>query len=68
MSLRPQEYAEIFAGSSSIPVLDLSSLEVGSGLCRSSGRVDYSNIFGGLRNDDVALPYEELIQKTAKQR
>lgn len=61
------EYSEIFSGSSSIPVLDLSILDerVGSGELRSS-RLDYSNIFGGLRNDEVAVPYEELFSGDAK--
>ncbi|PIN21705.1 Auxilin-like protein and related proteins containing DnaJ domain [Handroanthus impetiginosus] len=56
------EYAEIFSGSSSIPVLDLSCLDerVGSGDGQSS-KLDYSNIFGGLRDDDVGVPYEELF-------
>lgn len=63
-----QEYSEIFAGSSSsIPVLDLPGLDerVVSGECRSS-KLDYSNIFGGLRDDDVALPYEELFKGVNK--
>lgn len=63
-----QEYSEIFAGSSSsIPVLDLPGLDerVVSGECRSS-KLDYSNIFGGLRDDDVALPYEELFNGVNK--
>lgn len=63
-----QEYSEIFAGScSSIPVLDLPGLDerVVSGECRSS-KLDYSNIFGGLRDDDVALPYEELFNGVKK--
>ncbi|KAI3464929.1 hypothetical protein Pfo_021592 [Paulownia fortunei] len=66
-SLEAHEYVEIFSGSSSIPVLDLSGLDerVGSGDCRSS-KLDYSNIFGGLRNDDVAVPYEELLNGSAK--
>ncbi|XP_073141397.1 uncharacterized protein [Henckelia pumila] len=62
------EYSEIFAGSSSsIPVLDLPGLDerVVSGECRSS-KLDYSNIFGGLRDDDVALPYEELFNGVKK--
>ncbi|XP_051149946.1 auxilin-like protein 1 [Andrographis paniculata] len=61
------EYAEIFSASSSIPVLDLSSLDerVGSREVQSS-RLDYSNIFGGVRNDEVAVPYEELLTGAAK--
>ncbi|KAL6572755.1 hypothetical protein OROMI_013713 [Orobanche minor] len=65
--LEAHEYAEIFSGSSSIPVIDLSGLDerVASGDCRSS-KLDYSNIFGGFRNDDVAVPYEELFNGPAK--
>ncbi|KAL0360655.1 UNVERIFIED_CONTAM: Auxilin-like protein 1 [Sesamum radiatum] len=66
-SFEGHEYAEIFSGSSSIPVLDLSGLDerVGSGDCRSY-KLDYSNIFGGFGNDDVAVPYEELFNGSAK--
>ncbi|KAL3640891.1 hypothetical protein CASFOL_015859 [Castilleja foliolosa] len=66
-ALEAHEYAEIFSGSSSIPVLDLSDLDeqVGSGDFRSS-KLDYSNIFGGFRNDDVAVPFEELFNRSAK--
>ncbi|GER26547.1 chaperone DnaJ-domain superfamily protein [Striga asiatica] len=66
-SLGARDYAEIFSGSSSIPVLDLSGLDeqVGSADCRSS-KLDYNNIFGGFRNDDVGLPYEELFSGSAK--
>ncbi|KAL3840296.1 hypothetical protein ACJIZ3_024887 [Penstemon smallii] len=60
------EYSEIFSGSSSsIPVLDLSGLDEGD--CRSSAKLDYSNIFGGFRNDDVAVPYEQLFKGSPKQ-
>ncbi|EYU45184.1 hypothetical protein MIMGU_mgv1a0003262mg, partial [Erythranthe guttata] len=54
-SLEAHEYREIFSGSSAIPVLDLSGLDdrVGSADPRSS-KIDYSNLFGGLRTDDVA--------------
>ncbi|CAA2994366.1 Hypothetical predicted protein [Olea europaea subsp. europaea] len=60
-----QDYAEIFSGSqrgSSIPVLDLSGLDesAGSGDFRSS-KLNYSNIFGGFRDEDVAVPYEQLF-------
>ncbi|KAL2458069.1 auxilin-like protein 1 [Forsythia ovata] len=60
-----QDYAEIFSGSqrgSSIPVLDLSGLDerAGSGHFRSS-KLDYSNIFGGFRDEDVAVPYDQLF-------
>ncbi|KAL0366095.1 UNVERIFIED_CONTAM: Auxilin-like protein 1 [Sesamum radiatum] len=61
------EYAEMFSGSSSIPVLDLSGLDerVESADCRSS-KLDYTNIFGGFRDDDVAVPYDELVNAAAK--
>ncbi|KAG8377820.1 hypothetical protein BUALT_Bualt08G0073400 [Buddleja alternifolia] len=66
-SFEAHEYTEMFSGASSIPLLDLSGLDerVGSGDGRSS-KLDYSNIFGGLRNDDVAVPYEELVNASAK--
>ncbi|KAL8059055.1 hypothetical protein ABFX02_03G062500 [Erythranthe guttata] len=66
-SLEAHEYSEIFSGSSAIPVLDLSGLDdrVGSADPRSS-KIDYSNIFGGLRNDDVAVPYQELFNGSSK--
>ncbi|GFP88105.1 auxilin-like protein 1 [Phtheirospermum japonicum] len=61
------EYVEVFSGSSSIPVLDLSGLEkrVGSGELRRS-KPDYSSIFGGLGDDEVAAPYEELLNGAHK--
>ncbi|KAL9140557.1 hypothetical protein ABFS82_14G044600 [Erythranthe guttata] len=66
MKFQAHEYAEIFSGSSSIPVLDLSGLDEragsGSGDYRSSN-LDYSSIFGGVRVDDVAVPYEELFAR-----
>ncbi|KAH6823542.1 hypothetical protein C2S53_012304 [Perilla frutescens var. hirtella] len=58
----PHEYAEIFSGSSSIPVLDVSGLNRPEG-CRSSD-LDYSNIFGGARDGDVALPYDQFFKQT----
>lgn len=63
------EYAEIFSGPSSIPVLDLTGLDerVGSDDCWSS-KLDYPNIFGGLRDDDVAAPYEELFNNGAAKK
>lgn len=66
-SLEVHEYSEIFSGSSSIPVLDLSFLDerVASSDLRNS-KLDYSNIFSGLRNDDVFVPYEELLNGSAK--
>ncbi|XP_047316387.1 auxilin-like protein 1 isoform X2 [Impatiens glandulifera] len=60
------DYGEIFGGSrsSSIPVLDLPSLDESEVLVSNrSSKLDYSNIFGGFCNDDVALSYEQLFQK-----
>ncbi|KAG6408814.1 hypothetical protein SASPL_131839 [Salvia splendens] len=62
---QPVEYAEIFSGSSSIPVLDLSGLSKPGG-CRSS-ELDYSNIFGA-KAGDVALTHEQLFNKKTKTR
>lgn len=66
-SLQVHEYSEIFSGSSSIPVLDLSGMDerVGSGDLRSS-KLDYTNIFSGLTHGDVFVPYEELLNGSAK--
>lgn len=66
-SLQVHEYSEIFSGSSSIPVLDLSGMDerVGSGDSRSS-KLDYTNIFGSLTHDEVFVPYEELLKGSAK--
>ncbi|XP_009759091.1 auxilin-like protein 1 [Nicotiana sylvestris] len=60
------DYSEIFGGSrgSSIPVLDLSGLDDTkiSDDCRSSSsKLDYSNIFGGFCEEDIAVPYDELF-------
>ncbi|KAM3341789.1 auxilin-like protein 1 [Capsicum galapagoense] len=66
------DYSEIFGVSrgSSIPVLDLSGLDATavSDDCRSSMKVDYSNIFGGFseEDNDIAVPYEELFSKVKK--
>ncbi|CAN4093882.1 unnamed protein product [Withania somnifera] len=65
------DYSEIFGVSrvSSIPVLDLSSLNddvTVSDDCRSSVKVDYSNIFGGFSEEDVSVPYEELFSKAKR--
>lgn len=67
------DYAEIFGASraSSIPVLDLSVLEDragGSGEDVRSSKLDYSMIFGGFGDEDIALPYEDVVAKRAKQR
>ncbi|KAL8459025.1 hypothetical protein ACS0TY_036488 [Phlomoides rotata] len=61
------DYAEIFAGSSSIPVIELpgSNERVGVSDPRSS-KLDYSNIFGGLREDDVAVPHKQLFSGAPK--
>ncbi|XP_057794019.1 auxilin-like protein 1 isoform X1 [Salvia miltiorrhiza] len=66
-SLQVHEYSEIFSGSSSIPVLDLSAMDerVALGDLRSS-KLDYTNIFSGLTHDDVFVPYEELLNGSAK--
>nr|GMD94522.1 auxilin-like protein 1 [Ipomoea batatas] len=67
------DYAEIFGASrgSSIPVLDLSVLEDragGSGEDFRSSKLDYSMIFGGFDEEDIALPYEDVVSKRGKQR
>ncbi|CAH9131825.1 unnamed protein product [Cuscuta epithymum] len=73
-STRPVwDYAEIFGPSrgSSIPVLDLSVLEDRAGASVEdfrSSKIDYSNIFGGFADEDIALPYEDVIAKRGKQR
>ncbi|XP_024977414.1 auxilin-like protein 1 isoform X1 [Cynara cardunculus var. scolymus] len=64
-----QDYREIFATSqvaSSIPVLDLSNLGVtadATSLNTRSSKPDYSKIFGGFRDEDVAVSYEELFAR-----
>lgn len=64
---QPHEYAEIFSGSSSIPLLDLSGLNEPPRTCGfRSSELDYSNIFGGANGDDVALPYEQLFNGGVK--
>ena len=63
------EYREIFSGgqaASSIPVLDLSTLQEssdGSNLELGSTKPDYGMIFGGFRDEDVAVSYEELVAR-----
>uniref|UniRef100_A0A5B7AA32 Putative auxilin-like protein 1 n=1 Tax=Davidia involucrata TaxID=16924 RepID=A0A5B7AA32_DAVIN len=66
-SSRVEDYYEIFGSSqasraSSIPILDLSSLEETnvSADARSS-KLDYSKIFGGFRDEDIAVSYEEMV-------
>ncbi|KAI3673192.1 hypothetical protein L6452_39308 [Arctium lappa] len=61
-----QDYREIFATSSSIPVLDLSTLGEpadASSLSSNtrSSKPDYCKIFGGFRDEEVAVSYEELF-------
>lgn len=66
-SLEAHEYTEIFSGSSSIPVLDFPGLDDRVGPVNSrNAELDYSSIFGGFRNDDVFVPYEELLNGSAK--
>ncbi|KAL4584285.1 hypothetical protein LXL04_008881 [Taraxacum kok-saghyz] len=63
------EYREIFSGgqaASSIPVLDLSTLQEssdGSNLELGSTKPDYGMIFGGFRDEDIAVSYEELVAR-----
>ncbi|CAI9281676.1 unnamed protein product [Lactuca saligna] len=63
------EYREIFSSgqaASSIPVLDLSTLQEssdGSNLELGSTKPDYSKIFGGFRDEDIAVSYEELVAR-----
>lgn len=59
------EYREIFSSGesvSSIPVLDLSNLDESSDYL-SSNKPDYGNIFGGFRDLDIAVTYEELLAR-----
>ncbi|KAK9054385.1 hypothetical protein SSX86_025463 [Deinandra increscens subsp. villosa] len=65
-----EEYREIFytgqAGSSSIPVLDPSALEESSDeldMGGGSSIPDYGLIFGGFRDLDIAISYEELVAR-----
>ncbi|MCD7458291.1 hypothetical protein HAX54_037791 [Datura stramonium] len=64
------DYSEIFGVPrvSSIPVLDLSGLDDAtvSDDCRSSSKLDYSNIFGGFSEEDIAVPYEELFSRAKR--
>ncbi|KAL9992746.1 putative DnaJ domain, Chaperone J-domain superfamily [Helianthus debilis subsp. tardiflorus] len=56
------EYREIFSTSgSSIPVLDLSNLDESSDELKL--KPDYCNIFGGFREHDIAISYEELVAR-----
>ncbi|KAJ8540977.1 hypothetical protein K7X08_001793 [Anisodus acutangulus] len=63
------DYSEIFGVSrgSSIPVVDLSSLDDDATVSdSSSSKLDYSNIFGGFNEEDIAVPYEELFSKAKR--
>ncbi|KAI3521966.1 hypothetical protein L1887_11443 [Cichorium endivia] len=63
------EYREIFSSgqvASSIPVLDLSTLQESSdGLSLELGstKPDYGKIFGGFRDEDIAVSYEDLVAR-----
>ncbi|KVI06547.1 auxilin-like protein 1 [Cynara cardunculus var. scolymus] len=64
-----EEYSEIFSSgqaASSIPVLDLSTLQDSSdatNLELGSTKPDYGKIFGGFRDQDIAVSYEELFAR-----
>ncbi|KAI3767141.1 hypothetical protein L2E82_17228 [Cichorium intybus] len=63
------EYREIFSSgqaASSIPVLDLSTLQESSdGLSLELGstKPDYGKIFGGFLDEDIAVSYEDLVAR-----
>ncbi|KAJ8764342.1 hypothetical protein K2173_006082 [Erythroxylum novogranatense] len=67
LSPRVEDYAEIFGGfhaprASSIPVLSLPVLDEAEVFfdVRSAG-FDYGEVFGGLRENDFAVSYEDLV-------
>ncbi|KAA8537600.1 hypothetical protein F0562_027208 [Nyssa sinensis] len=66
-SSRVEDYYEIFGSSqasraSSIPILDLPALdETNVSPDARSSKLDYSNIFSGFRDEDVAVSYEEMV-------
>ncbi|XP_074372912.1 uncharacterized protein LOC141713411 [Apium graveolens] len=65
-----EDYKEIFASSraSSIPVLNISppaGVDVSSASDYRNSELDYSNIFGGIRDDDAALCYEQVLSNAA---
>ncbi|XP_076919615.1 uncharacterized protein LOC143580498 [Bidens hawaiensis] len=69
-AVRVEEYGEIFSTGqgecSSIPVLDVSSLEESCDSLDSeiwSRKPDYGMIFGGFRDQDIAISYEELVAR-----
>ncbi|CAN0872485.1 Auxilin-like protein 1 [Linum grandiflorum] len=66
---RVEDYREIFecSGTSSIPVLDVPELnERRASVEPRSSRLDYSKIFGGLGEADIAMPYDNLISRAEK--
>ncbi|KAJ0894756.1 putative DnaJ domain, Chaperone J-domain superfamily [Helianthus annuus] len=61
-----EDYSEIFTTDSSIPVLDLSTLEEASGGLNMeiwSTKPDYGMIFGGFCDQDIAICYEEMVAR-----
>ncbi|XP_076887583.1 uncharacterized protein LOC143537772 [Bidens hawaiensis] len=69
-AVRVEEYGEIFSTTgqgecSSIPVLDVSSLEESCDDLEiwSRKKPDYGKIFGGFRDQDIAISYEELVAR-----
>ncbi|MFS7972406.1 putative DnaJ domain, Chaperone J-domain superfamily [Helianthus anomalus] len=61
-----EDYREIFTTDSSIPVLDLSTLEEASGGLNMeiwSTKPDYGMIFGGFCDQDIAICYEEMVAR-----
>lgn len=59
-----EDYKEIFGSSraSSIPILDLPAENDTNGTADfRSSMFDYSNIFGGFRDEDGSFSYEELV-------
>lgn len=57
-----EEYREIFStAESSVPVLDLSVLD--ESCDELSIKPDYCMIFGGFRDLDIAVSYEELVAR-----
>ncbi|KAI3759151.1 hypothetical protein L6452_06732 [Arctium lappa] len=61
-----EEYSEIFSSgqvASSIPVLDLSTFQESSDATNLELKPDYGKIFGGFRDQDIAVSYEELFAR-----
>ncbi|XP_059637643.1 auxilin-like protein 1 [Cornus florida] len=67
-----EDYVEIFGGSkasraSSIPIVDLSALEeTNVSVHARRSKLDYSKIFGGFRDEEIASSYEEVFAKPKK--